>query len=414
MGLNQIDSRVVEMLLLEPFIRADVSKSVMKFERKMNDEITLSSNLNPSTTPINTLNHVRRMIKDSLPGYFLGRTLKTDPLQNEGTLQYVEVWGALQKVRSSHVLMYFSNPERLVDNQVHKLIVITKGFKTNPTESDTLLALSMEVQIKRVNNNLEFEVYSNGGSLILQSTLTGVDFNKFLYMGLTTGQGILFYKSDHEVVSRLELTVSFYQSGHLKEYFHRSVQMPPFNLNKIFKTADPAGQTIRRWTSVNYLSPQGNDHNEIGVRVFQLVYGIGAYPFHLIAENDLRANYERCFWQGFKDNQCLGMALLLDSSEPQVNVLHQAASDLKTVTDPQMLSGCRVPLDEKNCIIPKNGYIVNLDTDQTTPLSKNLLSAADYSNSKQEHRDFFAEYLVDPGNPNSQKFLLSCPYECNL
>ena len=417
MSLTQIDDRVIEMLLIEPFVEADVKNSIIKFYRNMNDAITASYTHNRDPKPIDPLKHVTRMIKDNLPGYFLGSAQEADPKEDEGTFQYVEDWGSSQKAKSIHILMYFSNPEQFVDNQLHQLTVLSDGFRVNSIESNTLLFIYMTILIKRKTDNLEIQVWNEMGHSILSGTVTGVDFSKYLYMGFTIGQGILFYISDTLAFSRLELTASFYQSGGLKQYMHKSIPKPPGPLNQLFKTddlTDPTGQCTRRWTSVKYFNPQGNDYNKIGVRVFQLVYGIGAYPFHLIAENPLAAIYERCFWQGFNNNKCLGMALLLDSSEAQVTVLHDSSSHASEVSNPMMLTGCRVPLTQLDCVIPKDGYIVNLDPDQTSPIYRNLISETDYSNLKQEHKDFFVEYLVDPGNPDSQKFLLSCPYECKI
>ena len=233
-------------------------------------------------------------------------------------------------------------------------------------------------------------------------------------MGFTVGQGILYYTSDSQVVTQILFTLSFYQSGGLKQYLSQTIQINPADLNTVFKTDTPANQCTRRWTSVSYQNPQGNDHNKVGIRVFQLLYGVGAYPFHLLASNTLEAKYERCFWQAFQENKCLGMALLLDSSETQVTVLHRHLSEPGTVTDPIMLTGCRIPFEENACLIPKTGFMVNLNTNQPTSISKNLLSTAEYSNLRQDQKDFFAEYLVDPNDPNSQKFIISCPYECKF
>ena len=413
MTLNQIDSRVVEMMLLEPFVEAHVGDTVMLYNRAINNDITENYNDNSPAQPIKTRNYIDRVIKDTLPGYFLGRAQSTDPVQTEGALQFIHDWGDLQQSRSVHILTYFSNPDQFVHNEVHKMVVASQGFKHNPSQANTLFGLALEVVFKRVTNDIEFEIKSAGQS-VFTATLTGPDFNKYLYMGFTAGQGILFYTSETQVVTQIVFTISFYQSGGLKQYFHQSVPMAPANINTIFKTDTPADQTHVRWTSVSYQNPKGNDHNKIGIRVFQLVYGVGAYPFHLIASNTLDAQYERCFWQAYQDNKCIGMALLADSSEAQVTVLHLFSSSLKTVTDPNMLAGCRVPYNEKNCLTPKSGYIVNLDPSQTSSIQNNLISAVGYSNLRQDQKNFFAEYLVDPGNPNSQKYLLSCPFDCKL
>ena len=414
MALNQIDLRVFEMMLLEPFTEADVRKTVMKYYRGMNDVISSSYalGLNPGSKAINPHNHITRMIKDNLPGYFLGRAQSTDPAQDEGALQYAEFWGNEKKARTVHILTYFSNPDQFVHNEVHNMVVASSGYRISSSEVNNVLAMALVVEIKRVTNNLEFVVKSYGQS-VFTATLTGVNFNKYLYMGFTAGHGVLFFTSETQVVPQIVFTLSFYQSGGLKQYFSQTVTMPLADLNTIFQTDSPAGQCTRRWTSVSYFNPQGNDHNKVGIRVFQLIYGIGAYPFHLIASNTISAQYERCFWEAFKDNNCIGMALLADSSEAQLTVYHSGGSGLGTVSDSDMLSGCKVPYKGDICLTPKTGYIVNLDTDQKTSLSKNLISAADYANLRQDQKDFFAEYLVVPANPSSQKFLLSCPDGCN-
>ena len=72
-----INEAIMDMVTLEPFVEANVEKTVMIYNKDLIDLFSQGQELadNSYSTPINLANYLPRLVKGHLPGYFLGEKL---------------------------------------------------------------------------------------------------------------------------------------------------------------------------------------------------------------------------------------------------------------------------------------------------------------------------------------------------
>ena len=237
----------------------------------------------------------------------------------------------------------------------------------------------------------------------------GIDFNKMLYISFDAGHGISCYLTPTQVIPRFYISISFYQEN-FKRYYHSVVPTPPADINTVIPIGNQ--ETNVRYLSQKYTAPDGGDVNEIGLRIYQMAYGKGAYPFFLLSDAKIDSgSFERCFWHPFTSSKCIGMALMHTPGDSSVNVFQRnkdEIGELKVGEDDQIMSACKMPYSKEHCIIPKQGYVVNLELKQRGVLSKNYLPQGEYDALRDDQKAFYAVYTE-----GGIKYLFSCPYECN-
>ena len=157
---TDLNQDVVDMILVEPFVEADVEKSPMIYNKDLMDLFNkgFSTGQNPSAKVITLQNYLPRLVKDNLPGYFLGRATPADPTTDESILQRVDYWGKEGNPITLHILCYIEKPSLIVHGSTHKLTSSFLPFTTEAGQSTSLLPMTMEMVLIRQNNDLQIKV----------------------------------------------------------------------------------------------------------------------------------------------------------------------------------------------------------------------------------------------------------------
>ena len=384
--VTDLDERFVEMMLTTPMEKVDVNSGVSTYVEEIKNFINNFSGNNNFASFVRPSKFFPRMAMDGLPGYFLDHWVSgQDP---ERFLQKVSLWGDVATPRSLHILTYLSEPSGLVIGETHQLLIESKPYKVFTFRKYGLMEFNLVFKYtKTAVDKIRLELFSDGSSMIDQQVTTS-DFSSFIYLGVTVGQGFLYYTDITDVLMKLYFSVSFYQAGN-SQIFSTGHKIPtPQPLTKIYSRVFP-NFSERRWTKVQLVSGAPNLKNVAKIRVYELRYSTGAYPAHLVQKNTLGPQYIRCFWLGYGFEQCLGYALLHDPSEAQLMTINYSENTLGTITDALLEERCRIPLEPGKCLTPKPGYVMNLDQYKTSRMLGNIASKVDYDAMSADDKKFF-------------------------
>ena len=177
-----------------------------------------------------------------------------------------------------------------------------------------------------------------------------------------------------------------------------------------FKATDST-KASARWTKVQYIPyPGAVTTNKIGIRVYVISLGRGAYPPSLITTRQTSSVYPQCYIPGYKEKNCLAMAHLSDPGTTYTSRYLQYTEPRTVGSTSHLGKGCRVILMNHHCITPEPGYIVNLDVHVQIPLQYNLYEIAKYDAYDQTIRDHYVEFTSN----TAKRYLVSCPISCKF
>ena len=272
--------------------------------------------------------------------------------------------------------------------------------------------MTFTLRITRVSSNKLNLVVTDidQSQTIMTKELSGVNSGRVLYVGFSVGHGILHYISPQQVIPKIYFSLSFYQQG-LKKYFGQGVVYAQTNLDTVIPLT--SGETTTRYTSVKYTSPAGDDVNKIGLRIYQIAYGKGVYPFYLVSKaNQNSGAFERCFWYPFDPNGCIGFALMQGRTAIYIRIYQEGGNtsgNLVSGTHDAIMDACKIPYSATLCVIPRVGYMTNVELKQRGILLNNFFPVADFDGLRDDQKDFYAVH-----NEAGIKYLFSCHYECKL
>ena len=104
------------------------------------------------------------------------------------------------------------------------------------------------------------------------------------------------------------------------------------------------------------------------------------------------------------------MAFLKNHAEAELGTII-SGNGVYRLSDPlKARMNCRVPWDDDKCIIPKPGYVTNLQMGRRTPIPGGTMKAAEYEELPQSTKDFFVEFVNNVGS----RYLIGCPYSCKI
>ena len=402
--------KIMEMLLMHPVIEFERSYDIATISYEMIKKIKSHLAFNSFAKEIIPRNLIGRLVRNGLPGYFLGRFPEGGGANDQEVLQYLDEWESSETTRSIAMNAYLASPEKLVLGETHKLLMDSQGYLVSSTPFVEFMRLQFEFRLVRTGNSqIELSVYE-GVNFMGKVTYNSLVTSKFLYVAVMIGHGIIHYDGDENAVSRLLVTTIFSQNQQRESaQFRKDLTSRNIGTISVGYTFD----NKQRHTSVTYQSPQGNSINEIGFRVTQLGYTKGSFPSVGFTKNNQNPGCKnKCLIEGFRDRSCILNELL--SSNNKEETLDCSSNIFGSGWGPSvytpMLEACRFRILVNHCIVPHSGVgIVNLVQGESHPLRYNTFKESEYNSLNPIQKRFYSEY-TEP--LSGVKYLASCPEQC--
>ena len=412
-GVEKISSKIVEMLLFGPLISAFQpewptlvnSKNKVKF----NDLVQY----NDFAKTVNFEHFIPRLMRDNLPGYFLGKFQDSDP-QDEGIIQLI----SSRKYSSSqgaHFGFYLLGSE-VKGETSYDVNLVVRGFSGKPELSDfSYIDFDYKVRITRKEALIEFKVIRGTNEVpelteVFQDTEGPADY--FIHCSLTIGAGVLYFKDYENVRARFYETLTLLRlEGPTKRMHHN------FDTDLLIKKLSPVngGKSMVHhiYMKASLSTNPPNSENRAGVRVTALTQTRGIYPALLISSRDIQKKFPTCFFTLYKQDGCMSMAMI---TGPNKYMIENALTDFdQRAVSQNNHNGaqsklCRVLAYHKYCLIPQIGYITNLE-----PGLISMVSSVPQSIKIQRYEAMKASVkasVVEFENNVKTKYLVTCPYSC--
>ena len=406
-SLPNLDERFFELLLIRGLGPRNPEGSVSVFDYQAINRVNNQISLNSFASPLNGGEVIKRLVQDDLPGYYLG----VYSGQGDDTSKFLQAVSRENPYYQHSVLMqgYIAKPSLLSINEPHTLELSTKSYRHQTTQDPLgIKQHNYKIITTRRANQIDFEVKRRGINIMtLSHSYSGGD--KFIYFTLVVGGGVLYF-IDPEAVR-----VKYYESFHIYEVgqtVQRELQTFEESTTISRIIIPKSNSSPRVWMKVEYKPPTGVTQNTPGYRIMTLKIIRGAYPQYLLSNIDVSLNFPRCYYHSGSNRNCFSMALLSDAEE--VQTLSYASDEwyrAKNMVDSDMIEMCRVAYDDNRCLLPRSGYIVNLDKSSRSPVGAyGKLRLEDYEKLSPDLKNFV--YLFE--NNVGTKYMVSCPNSCKL
>ena len=362
-GLNDIDERIVEISTSHSIFRIKDESRTYQWSYTVPNRIKVYISKNPFAALIKPSSFIPRLFRDDLPGYYLGVYF---PSSQNHDAYYQEVEESRSKeyiTRSMHLQMYMSTPDSFTIGKEHTIEITSKPYQIKAAHPGLAIEYHYLIKISRTSSSMIFKYYrgpsTQVGSLSLNYPSSGTG-NKFVYFSLTVGHGMLFFKDSSTFRSRRYQTLHVYQPATgIKLRDHQTLDE---DMTEQQMRPDKNGiPTSLIWTKIEYKPAAGITSNEASIRVFISTMTGGVYPPFLFSSRAANAN-DRCYFESILPNCCLANGFLLDGSETQAP--RMTRFDNIIFSPPEKFNfkqTCKVMSDMEICLIPKPGYITNLE-----------------------------------------------------
>ena len=404
---TQMSDSFVEMMVLQPYYKAQISgdqfQSIMSVHYSQFDAINKNLEENPSESLIRPSKFIPRLIKEDLPGYFLG--VYTGPSDDpEAYVQRIHSGGG-RRTYTMQVQMYLSKPGSLTINKQHTASIIVKPHKYS-SRNGKLAELDYSIKFTRTATHINFQAY-RGSTPSASVSLPFTTSTNYVYFTFSIGQGILYDIDPSNVKAKLYEILSVFEPGtklsDMQTYTENRAVDSLMRLSLWFDTE-------KRWIKVQFIPAPGVTTNEGHLRVYSTSLGYGVFPSALISSRTLESDITQCYHIGYNNNHCLAMALLDGPGDDQLLQIVDG-DGCEKIWVPNLLSNCKKPITKWTCLIAKPGRVQNIELSKrkTKNFEKNH-EASYYQALSQEAKDFLVEFTNDVRT----KYVVSCPWSCKL
>ena len=136
----------------------------------------------------------------------------------------------------------------------------------------------------------------------------------------------------------------------------------------------------------------------------------GVYPLFLVATKATPSN-ERCYFEGLTQGACFSAGILADQEETQAPIIVRGGKGLLAPGELHNFKNtCKVMIETGRCLIPKPGYITNLENSLRTAFYPGSYTLSDFQNLREGVKKSMREYTNNVGT----KYLVACPISCKL
>ena len=420
LAVNDIDDRIMEMILLNPLTSPRYQDPIMMYTLSHHNAI--NSGLSTGYPGVDTTNsqllkktqpqeYIPRITKGDLPGFLLGLT--DSPWKaSDKTLQ--KVFQAQSTAQSSiHVEFYIEKPLSMELDKEYRVYVSNRPISLVDTQTQKkLLQQRYSLTIIRKSTHFacrlwrEAGVITPNGQIILFNLPYSNTNSNFLYFSFTYGGGILYYTSPTDFQSKILVTLSVYQPGGNRETQTVGSEHS-LTVDEFF--AFNQDQADRLFFQVNYIPGPGVTDNSVGLRIYRASMTEGIYPAHLISSLSNQPVHPGCYLDGYKVGECISYILLEGPSHSRMSRYSDSGTIKEMASGSTFVNSCKVPYSDSICIIPMTGYINKLETSRPDKMTGNVMLMTDFNAWPEEDRNlFYYQYT----NDLNTIFLATCQNEC--
>ena len=402
-ALTDIDERVVEMLVLQPFVHVNLEPPEPTFSYGQFNRINSNLGKNPFSSKINPGKWIFRMVQDDLPGYHL-KANNVEAGQNENFLQTVSS-SPKDIFHSYHLVVYIQKPGLMSvgDTAEIEFSMSPARFRSLETLS-TIKQRTFTVLVTRAPESLIFRVRRGAlNSNYLNFPYAGEA--DYIYFSFTFGGGMLYYTAPYTGRAKFYQTLLAAKKG-MKPLSNSIKFEEDVELKELIGYREEMSHFI--WSKVEFKVSDSFPSNKAGFRVNTAQVGQGAYPSLLISSSDTSKKYDRCFFSGYSDDVCLSMILLAGPQETQTDQYLAGLSKAHFTNPGEMRDICKVAYNANRCLIVKPGYISNIDFFTPNPLEPGRFSLSEYDRLDPRLKDSIHEFISNTGT----RFFVPCPSSC--
>ena len=410
--VENLSEELVEMVVVEPLIDEERKEWPSLFNYKKKNYFNQLTKFNSFAEKINFEHFIPRLVRDDLPGFFLGKYEGSDP-SDRGDLQL----NAQRNPSSSQGLIiefYLSRPESIESGEEYRVNLIFKGFAAKKEQIDfTFFELDYEVRITREGTRLKFKVFRDGeASEISQLTEFYEDTNgpaeNYLYCSLTLGTGVLYYKDEENVRAKAYETLTLFRPGRSTKRKHHTRQLD-LQVETIRGSTKRDDQITNVYIKASLTTNPPERINKAGIRVTALTQTLGIYPAFLVSSRNTQTQFPNCFFNLYRYKGCLSIAIVSGPGDHEVKFTLGKSHSLAESYNKKE-TNCKIFPFKSSCVIPEKGYISNLEYGLTSRVTsnKNPIKLKFYEEMTVEIKSTVVEFLSNLGT----KYLVSCPHSC--
>ena len=408
-AINDIDERIVEMSSCHSLTSVEEDISTRRWTYQYMGVIKQTLSLNTFAHEIKPSTFVPRLIRDDLPGYYLG-VYSPGAQNHDAYFQKVER-SKDSITRSMNIQLYMSTPDSFTVGKEHTIEITSKPYQTDAEHPGLVIEYHYLIKITRTTTSMVFKYFRGPSTLVGSLTLnypSGGTGNKFVYFSLTVGHGMLFFKDSTTFRARRYQTLHVYQPGTgVKLRDHQTLDEDM--TEKEMRFDENERPTTEVWAKVEFKPAPGITNNEAFIRVYISGVTNGVYPSFLISSRAVDPA-TRCYFEAYHENSCVSLGILVDADETQAPKGLWFAKLLFNPPETYNLKEtCKVLFDPRRCLIPKPGYITNLENKIKTAFYPGSYTISDYENLREEVKKTMRVYTNNVGT----KYLVTCPISCN-
>ena len=419
LAVMDIENKMMEMLLLEPLTTPMHQEPLMLYT--LDHQNAINSIQNTGDTAIDTENkqfmveasastYIPKIIQDDLPGFLFARS----------TQKWVGDQTTFQKIFqvkppstfNIHVEFYMEKPLNIELDKAYKVFVGTQPVRRISTQTQKNL-YEQRFEILIVRTEAEFLcAFKRVDTGVITSSVTEIELpysntnSNFLYFSLTYGTGILYLTSKTEVKAKSRQTFSVYQPGGNRKTETTS-SGSTMTIDQFFPVDQNQADTMHllvNFQSVDPLTPTTDPR----IRIYRASRTDGIYPAHTISSVSNSPTYPGCYLDGYKVGGCISLILLEGPDQPRMSLYSDSGTIKEIAGDSGFVSSCKVPYDDKICVIPMDGYVTKLEIQRPDKMSGNVMLLSDFNAWLQEEKDYYFQYT----NDLSTVYLATCLTSC--
>ena len=366
---------------------------------------------NPFAHRITPSKLIPRIIRDDLPGYYLG--IYSGPGDEvEKFIQKSVGRSTDSHNRAYHFEFYVPKPSEILAGETYSLHLLSKGFSGYFNRLDFRYPEYVyEVRITRETGKLRFKIF-RGTTEVTQLEEVYLDSDgpatNYIYFAFTVGSGIIYYKDETNVRYKTYETLTLFKVGGSTKRKHYQFEGDDVE-DRYFIKSNSQVRTI--YLKAELKASSGITENKPGFRAIMIAGTIGMYPAFLVASRDTQNDFPLCYFTLYRLKGCLSMAKLAgpddDWTESSIDTWKSEVVTLKQTSG--MGWGCKAPIHSKGCAIQKPGYIINLESKLYSRLPSKEMKLDSYDALSQEVKDYGVEFTNNLGT----RYIVACPYSCN-
>ena len=369
LDVANLDQGLVNMLVVQPLTKTNSDHTPMgtlsyKQIDMINQADFTSMGMNLATLNPSTL--VTKMIQDDLPGLYFSDVEDIAAGTAQKVIRYEKDYN-IPDIMGLHLALYISKPSQLGVNDEHKIKVVSGGLKSGSiNDYGKIPDILSQISIKKTQMSSSqgvFQMITVAAQLedtdVVQVGYIYDGSDDFIYISLTTGMAIQYYKSVGGGTAKAwvlnYIILNVHSLGKLRAW-DTFTQSQEITLPEPFDVEATNVNDVYRLVRLTYSRTSTSIGNPAGIRVINIARPSGAYPAIMISKFSSESLNNRCMVDGFSTPKCLQNVFLKNKDEDEMLDVKWGENMHQVPPDHRIYGKCKIPYmdgSEIVCLIPK-------------------------------------------------------------